>query len=146
MPRSALKYRVIQPVEKFLVNPPVKLAWRLGFGPPGDALLETIGRRTGRTRRTPICDGQEGDTFWLVVQHGRRTDYVRNIEANPRVRVRTGSRAAWRTGMAYVLEDDDANDRVRKLGQGGPWRQLCQGASKAMGTNLLTVRIDLDPR
>ena len=144
MSSSAYKYRVIQPLEKFIVNPPVRLAWRLGFGPRGDALLETIGRRTGRMRRTPICNGQEGDTFWLVVQHGRRTDYVRNIEANPHVRVRTGSRAAWRTGMACVL-DDDVNERVRSLGQNDPWRQLCQGASKAMGTNLLTVRIDLDP-
>jgi hypothetical protein len=81
MSNTALKYRVIQPIEKFFVNPPVRLAWRLGFGPPGDVLLETIGRRTGRTRRTPICDGQEGNTFWLVVQHGRRTDYVRNIES-----------------------------------------------------------------
>ena len=107
MSRSAYEYRVIQPLEKFIVNPPVRLAWRLGLGPPGDALLETLGRRTGRVRRTPICDGQKGDTFWLVVQHRRRTDYVRNIEANPHVRVRTGSRAAWRTGLAYVLDDDD---------------------------------------
>jgi hypothetical protein len=119
MSRSALKYRAIQPVEKFFVNPPVRLAWRLGFGPPGDA-------------------------FWLVVQHGRRTDCVRNIEANPHARVRSGSRAAWRTGMAYVL-DDDPDERVRILGQDDPWRRLCVGASKAMGTDLLTVRIDLDP-
>jgi deazaflavin-dependent oxidoreductase (nitroreductase family) len=140
MSRSALKYRVIQPVEKFLVNPPVKLAWRLGFGPPGDALLETIGRRTGRTRRTPICDGQDADTFWLVVQHGRRTDYVRNIEANPRVRVRTGSRAAWRTGMAYVLEDDDANDRAeagarRSLASTVPGRLQGHGYEPPYGTH-----------
>jgi deazaflavin-dependent oxidoreductase (nitroreductase family) len=127
------------------VNPPVRPAWRLGFGPPGDALLETIGRRTGRMRRTPICDGQDGDTFWLIVQHERRSDYVRNIEANPPVRVRAGSRAAWRTGMAYVVEDDDPTQRVRILGESDPWRRLCLGASKTMGTNLLTVRIDLDP-
>jgi hypothetical protein len=82
---------------------------------------------------------------WSVVQHGRSTDYVRNIEADPHVRVRTGSRAAWRTGMAYVLDDDDPNKRVRILGESDPWRRLCQGASKAMGTDLLTVRIDLDP-
>jgi hypothetical protein len=108
MSRSALKSRVIQPVEKLLVNPPVRLTWRLGFGPPGDALLETIGRRTGRMLRRPICDSQEGDTFWLVVQHGRCTDYVRDIEANRHVRVRAGSAAALtlfkrrslRTGMS----------------------------------------------
>jgi hypothetical protein len=96
-------------------------------------------------RRTPICDGQDGDTFWLVVQHGRQTDYVRDIEANPRVSVRNGPRAAWRTGMAYVLDDDDANERVRILGERDAWRRLCMGASKAMSTDLLTVRIDLDP-
>jgi hypothetical protein len=56
MSRPALKYRVIVPLEKFLVNPPVRLAWGLGFGPPGDASLETIRRKTGRIRRTPICD------------------------------------------------------------------------------------------
>jgi len=145
MSHSALKYRAIQPIEKFFVNPPVRLAWRLGFGPPGDDLLETIGRRTGRTRRTPICDGQEGNTLWLVVQHGRRSDYVRNIEANPQVRVHAGSRDAWRTGTAYVLDNDDPNERVRLLGHNDRWRQLCQGASKAMSTDLLTIRIDLDP-
>jgi hypothetical protein len=95
-------------------------------------------------QRTPICDGQEGDTFWLIVQHGRRSDYVRNIEANPHVRVRTGSAWAGETGMAYVL-DDDPIQRVRILGESDPWRRLRLGASKAISTNLLTVRIDLDP-
>jgi len=38
--------------------------------PPGDALLETTGRRTGQPRRTPVCDGLDGDTFWLVAQRG----------------------------------------------------------------------------
>jgi deazaflavin-dependent oxidoreductase (nitroreductase family) len=145
MSRSPHQYQVIQPVEKFLVNPPVKLAWRLGCGPPGDALLEPIGRRTGRTRGTPICDGQEGDTFWLVVHHGRRTDYVRNIEANLRVRVRTDSHAAWRTGMAYILDDDDSNDRLRKLEPRRSSDSAVPGRSKAMSTNLLTLRIDLVP-
>ena len=52
MSHSALKYRAIQPIEKFFVNPPVRLAWRLGFGPPGDDLLETI--RCHRRRRFTI--------------------------------------------------------------------------------------------
>src|SRR5271170_1861713 len=47
----------------------------------------------GQTRRTPVCDGLDGDTFWLVAQRGHRADWVRNIAANPRVRVkfRSGS-------------------------------------------------------
>jgi F420H(2)-dependent quinone reductase len=47
-----------------------------GISPLDDALLETIERRTGQLRRTPVCDGLEGETFWLVAQHGRRADYV----------------------------------------------------------------------
>jgi deazaflavin-dependent oxidoreductase (nitroreductase family) len=92
MARSAsAKHRVVYPLEKRVVNPVVMLAWRLGIPPPGDALLETTGRRTGRPRRTPICDGLDGEVFWLVAQRGRRADWVRNIAANPRVRVRVRS-------------------------------------------------------
>jgi deazaflavin-dependent oxidoreductase (nitroreductase family) len=125
---SSLKYRVVQPLEKFVIDPPVKLAWRLGMGPPGDALLETIGRRTGQPRLTPVCDGTEGDTFWLVAQHGRRTDYVRNIQADPRVKVRAGSSSGWRTGTAHILIDDDPLARLRILAQGDFWRRLRHGS------------------
>ena len=54
--------------------------------------------------------------------------------------------SSWRTGTAYVLDDDDPNERVRILGESDPWRRLCLGASKTTGTSLLTVRSDLDPR
>ena len=121
---------------------------RLGFPPPGDALLETTGRRTGRTRLTPICDGLDGEVFWLIAQRGRRADWVRNIQANPsvRVKVRTASGVVWRTGTAHILDDDDARERQRLIGQGDLMRRLCAGASGAMGTSPLTVRIDLDTR
>lgn len=143
---SGLKYGVIQPLQKFVVNPPVKVAWALGHAPPGDALLETTGRRTGQPQRTPVCDGLEGETFWLVAQHGRRADYVLNIEADPRVRVRTGSRSPWRAGTGHILDDDDPRERIRMLSRGNPWRQLCLSASRAMATSPLTVRIDLNAR
>ena len=66
MAGSDAKDRIIYPLEKRVVNPIVLLAWDLGFPTPGDALLETTGRRTGQPRRTPVCDGLDGDTFWLV--------------------------------------------------------------------------------
>lgn len=93
MAGSAAKDRIIYPLEKRVVNPIVMLAWDLGLPPPGDALLETTGRRTGQPRRTPVCDGLDGETFWLVAQRGHRADWVQNIAANPRVRVkfRSGS-------------------------------------------------------
>jgi deazaflavin-dependent oxidoreductase (nitroreductase family) len=143
---SAVKYRLVQPLQRYVINPPVLLAWRLGLGPPGDALLETTGRHTGRPHHTPVCDGSQGETFWLIAQHGRRADYVRNIEAHPRVKVRTAPHGDWRAGTARVLHDDDPRQRLQTLGQGDLWRRLCLAASRTMGTNLLTVRIDLDPR
>jgi deazaflavin-dependent oxidoreductase (nitroreductase family) len=143
---SAATRRVFHPLQKSVVNPLVKLAWGLGIGPPGDALLETIGRRTGQPRQTPICDGLEGETFWLVAQQGRHADWVRNIEVNPRVRVkvRSGWRTHWRSGTAHLLDDDDPLQRQRMLGRGNPARRLCVQASGAMNTTPLTVRIDLD--
>jgi deazaflavin-dependent oxidoreductase (nitroreductase family) len=85
---SPTTHRVIGRLQKSVINPLDKLAFRLRTPPPGDALLETIGRRSGRPRVTPICDCLEGDNFWIVAQQGRSADYVRNIEANPRVRVK----------------------------------------------------------
>jgi deazaflavin-dependent oxidoreductase (nitroreductase family) len=138
------KYRAVRLLQRFVINPPVRLAWRLGLAPPGDAQLETTGRHTGQARRTPICNGQDGATFWLIAQHGHRTDYVRNIEANPRVKIRTGSRSSWRTGTAHILDSDDPSERRRVLGQDDAWRRLCLSASHAMSTSPLTIRIDLD--
>jgi deazaflavin-dependent oxidoreductase (nitroreductase family) len=134
-------------LQKSLINPLDKLAFALRIPPPGDALLETTGRATGRPRVTPVCDGLEGDTFWIVAQRGRSADYVRNIEANPRVRVKGSlSPTGWRAGTAHILDDDDPGERVRVLSRGNRWRRLCLQASDSMGTSPLTVRIDLDSR
>jgi deazaflavin-dependent oxidoreductase (nitroreductase family) len=134
-------------VQRVVANPLERLAFRVGVPPPGDALLETQGRRTGLPRHTPVCDCLEGETFWIIAQQGRRADYVRNIEANPRVRVKapSQSRKAWRRGTAHILDDDDARERQRHLGEGHFWRRLCLNASGVIGTSPLTVRIDLDP-
>ena len=147
LPGSGARRRLIDRLQRSLVNPLDRLAFALRLPPPGDALLETVGRRTGRRRVTPVCDGLLGDTFWVVAQHGRSADYVRNIEANPRVRVKGSlSRTGWRTGTAHILDDDDPGERVRILSSGNRWRRLCLQATGAIATNPLTVRIDLDPR
>ncbi|MFL5854563.1 MAG: nitroreductase/quinone reductase family protein [Solirubrobacteraceae bacterium] len=129
-----------------MINPLDRLAFALRLPPPGDALLETTGRRTGRRRVTPVCDCLEGDTFWVVAQRGRDAEYVSNIEADPRVRVKGSlSRGGWRSGTAHILDEDDAEERLRILGRGNRWRRLCLQASSSIGTSPLTVRIDLDP-
>jgi len=146
MAGSVVKDRFVYPLQARLINPIVMLAHDLGVPPPGDALLETTRRRTGRPVRTPVCDGLDGATFWLVAQRGRRAGWVRNIQADPRVRVkvRTGSGLVWRAGTAHILDDDEPRERQRLIGRGNLARRLCVSASAAMGTGPLTVRIDLD--
>jgi deazaflavin-dependent oxidoreductase (nitroreductase family) len=101
-------------------------------------ILESIGRRSGQPRRVPVTRLLEGDTLWIVTEHGRKAAYVRNIEANPRVRVRTGRR--WRTGTATVLPDYDWRGLQRRLPS-----KLSSATVRLMGTDHLTIRVDLDP-
>jgi deazaflavin-dependent oxidoreductase (nitroreductase family) len=138
---------IVDRLQRSVINPLERLAFRLRTPPPGDALVETIGRRTGQPRVTPVCDCLEGDTFWIVAQRGHSADYVRNIEANPRVRVKGSlSSSDWRDGTAHIFDDDDPEARIRTLGHGNRWRRLCLQASASVSTSPLTVRVDLDPR
>jgi hypothetical protein len=51
----------MHPLQTLVVNPLIRLAFRLGVPDPGDSVLETTGRRTGTLRLTPVCDGLEGN-------------------------------------------------------------------------------------
>jgi deazaflavin-dependent oxidoreductase (nitroreductase family) len=136
--------RIFSLLQQSVVNPVVNVAWDLGIPIPGDALLETTGRRTGLARRTPVCNGLDGETFWLVAQRGRAADWVRNIEANPRVRVKVSGRGVrWRSGTAHLLDDDDPVERQRILARANLARRLCQCTARMTNTSPLTVRIDL---
>jgi deazaflavin-dependent oxidoreductase (nitroreductase family) len=130
-------------LEKSVVDPLDKLAFRLGVPPPSDALLETVGRSTGKARVTPVCDGLVDDVFWLIAAHGHRAGWVRNIKANPRVRVKV--HGAWHAGTAHILDDDDPVERERILSEGNLARRVCLRTSRSTSTELLTVRVDLDP-
>jgi deazaflavin-dependent oxidoreductase (nitroreductase family) len=130
------KRRFTTALSRYVVNPVVKLAVRLRLV-GGWAILETRGRKTGKARRTPVGNGLVGDTFWIVAEHGAKAGYVLNIAADPRVRVFV--RGRWRTGTAYAVPDDDPVERQRSL------PTLNARLVRLMGTDLMTVRIDLDP-
>jgi deazaflavin-dependent oxidoreductase (nitroreductase family) len=142
-----VKLALVRAVQRHVLNPPITFLFGLGVVPPGYALLETIGRRSGQPRRTPVGDGRFGDTFWIIAEHGLRAAYVGNLQANPRVRVlvRDGPRTVWRTGTAEVLADDDPRERQRQLARSSVSRRINAVAVRMMGTELATVRIDLDP-
>jgi deazaflavin-dependent oxidoreductase (nitroreductase family) len=133
------KRRIVRPLQRHVLNPPFRALVRLGLAPRTYALLETRGRKSGLLRTTPVGNGLEAgsDRFWIVSEHGAHSGYVRNIEADPRVRVKIGRR--WRGGTAHVLADDDPLARQASL----PQRNA--RTVRRLGTELLTIRIDLDP-
>ena len=141
-----MKHRIVHLLQKYFLNPPIKILFAIGIVPPGYALLETAGRKTGKSRRTPVGDGRVGNQFWIVAEHGVKAGYVRNIQTNPRVRLklREGVRARWYNGTAHVLYDDDARERQRWLAGQLPSSAANARIVRLLGTRLLTVRIDLD--
>jgi deazaflavin-dependent oxidoreductase (nitroreductase family) len=123
-------------VQKYLLNPPTKLAVFLGLV-PGHALVETTGRKTGKRRRTVVGVHEDEGGLWVVAEQGRHAGYVRNVEANPNVRIRL--RGRWRPATGHVLPDDDPVARLTSFG-----RERHARIVTSMGTSLLTLRFDLD--
>jgi len=143
---ETMKHRVVHFLQKYLFNPPIKVLFAIGLVPPGYALLETTGRKTGKPRRTPVGNGLVGGQFWVVAEHGQKASYVRNIVGNPSVRLklRDGLRARWYTGTAHLLSDDDPRERQHWLANQLPSSTSNAAVVRFFGTQLLTVRIDLD--
>ena len=125
---NAVKRRIVHTVQRFVVNP-------IGRQLPV-TMLETTGRKSGQPRRTAVGGRVVGDQFWMVSEHGEHSHYVLNVKADPAVRLRIDGR--WRTGTAHLLPDDDAVARLSEL------PTMNSAVVKLMGTDLLTIRIDLD--
>ncbi|MCX4572352.1 nitroreductase family deazaflavin-dependent oxidoreductase [Streptomyces sp. NBC_01571] len=123
-----LKYRTVTTFQRWIGNP---LLRRLPF----QTLLETTGRTSGLPRRTPVGGRLTGREFWFVSEYGERSQYVRNIKADPRVRIRV--RGRWHDGVAHLMPEDDTRARLRSL------PRFNSAAVRAMGAGLMTVRVDV---
>jgi deazaflavin-dependent oxidoreductase (nitroreductase family) len=123
-----LRDRITNLIQKRVANP---LMRRL----PIQTLLETKGRKSGEPRRTPLGGSRVGDEFWFVSEFGETSQYVKNIKADPNVRVRL--RGRWHNGTAHLVPDDDPHERLRSLPQFNSF------GVRTFGTNLLSIRVDL---
>ena len=141
-----IKHQVVHALQKYVLNPPIKLLFAVGIATPGYALLETTGCKTGKARSTPVGDARIGRQFWIVAEHGMKAGYVRNLVRHPRVRLklRHGLFSRWHTGTAHVLSEDDPRERQRWLAGKLPSSVANAAVVRLFGTELLTVRIDLD--
>jgi deazaflavin-dependent oxidoreductase (nitroreductase family) len=123
-----LKRQLVLRFQRLVVNP-------IGRQLPV-TMVETTGRKSGQPRRTTVGGKVIDNQFWMVSEHGEHSDYVRNIKADPAVRVRINGQ--WHNGTAHLLPDDDARQRLRSL------PRLNGGVVRTLGTDLLTIRVDLD--
>jgi deazaflavin-dependent oxidoreductase (nitroreductase family) len=131
-------------LEKHIINPLMRLAVRARVTPRAVALIETTGRVSGQLRQTPVGIGLEGQTAWLVAEHGSGCGYVKNLQAHPQVRVKFRQR--WYSGTASMVEDDDALARRRAINKSNGFFGWLDGyIFIASATTPCTVRIDLDP-
>ncbi|HEX3841033.1 MAG TPA: nitroreductase family deazaflavin-dependent oxidoreductase [Acidimicrobiales bacterium] len=137
-------YLAIAVFERLAPEPSVR-AWQRFANPnmlalagvlPGWAVIETTGRTSGLPRSSPVGGRLKRSTFWLVCAERHQAQYVKNIEANPRVRVRVHGR--WRPGTAQVLDDDNTVRRMLRL---NPLNSLFITIA---GRHPGTLRIDLD--
>lgn len=92
MPRMTVTPLFFKTLNKLVI-----LEWRLGLGrlinsSPATIgrimVVTTIGRRSGRKRRTPV-NYTRGDTehVYCVAGFGRQSDWYRNLQVNPTVEV-----------------------------------------------------------
>lgn len=98
---ARLNRRVINPVQR---------VWA-PYLPPY-ALIEHVGRRSGRRYTTPVIATKGGDTLFVPVLYGERSDWLLNLLAAGGGRVR-------RLGRTYELARPSVGDAADAPGVAG---------------------------
>lgn len=91
-----------------MLNRVVEPIVRRGFGSPrlaptGFIVLETVGRRSGELRRNPLAATRIGRHVIVATFRGDRSQWVRNLAAQPRARYWTRGRP--HDARAVVIRD-----------------------------------------
>jgi deazaflavin-dependent oxidoreductase (nitroreductase family) len=73
------------------VTNPIQLSWA-PYVPPW-AVIEHVGRRSGRRYATPVIGTVHNGTLYVAVLYGEQSDWVRNVLAAGGGRVRRGGRS-----------------------------------------------------
>jgi deazaflavin-dependent oxidoreductase (nitroreductase family) len=76
--------------------------------------LTTTGRRTGLPREIEIWFTERNGRFYLIAEHGDHASWVRNIRANPHVRMRVGELQVEATARIVDVEREPELARAVK--------------------------------
>ncbi len=91
--------------------------WRLGLGPLVGRpllLLTVTGRSTGLPRHTPVAPHVVGGKTYIWCPYGRRSQWYRNMIANPVVTVQS-RRGTQVMRAVSIADDDEAAEVVAEL-------------------------------
>jgi deazaflavin-dependent oxidoreductase (nitroreductase family) len=130
MVRQSFRY-----LNRFMV-----LLWRLGIAPADTRYPDLIGqfvvlvhtgRKSGKRRQTPLNYALVDNDIYITAGFGERTDWFRNISANPQVEVWTGS-GRWAARAEPVAPDTPG--------------YLERLAAVLRGSGFAAVMADVDPR
>jgi len=126
---------------RYLFNPTMRGFFKVGLTPPWHTMIETTGRKTGQVRRVPVAYGRDGNTVWLIAQHGEHAGWVRNLVADPRVKLLF--KREWVDGTAELIPSDDVRSRAATFAASPFGRRVLSAAVSALETRPVSVRITL---
>ena len=85
------KFKFERRVGRAVMNPLVAELDKIGVRSQLVIELETTGAKSGQPRRVPLTGRADGNSLWVISQHGRRAGWAYNIAADPNVRVRVNN-------------------------------------------------------
>ncbi len=77
--------------------------------------LTTVGRRSGRDHTIEIWFAAEGRTLYLISGGGARSDWVRNLVAQPEARVAVGGWSLHVRARLPLVEPPEERERAVRL-------------------------------
>lgn len=126
--------------------------------PRGFVLLTVIGRRSGKPRRRPVRAVRHGDTLYTVAMLGERSDWLRNVRVEPRLKLKMGVRT--HSGLAREVVDPSERGSAAGLYErevvpydyvdyasvhwGWPTRRKIREAHRRWAAESVMVAIDLE--
>jgi len=85
--------------------------WSVLPTPPGLGVVTTTGRRSGKRRARAMRVVRDGDSAVAVSILGRRSDWFRNVQSDPKVTVKLGTKTY--RGNARAIVDPVEREKAR---------------------------------
>ena len=105
------------------------------------AYLTTTGRRTGDPHEIEIWYERAGEVLWLLAGGRRSSDWVRNLEADPRCTVRIGPEGPTRTATARFPTGEE--ERAARDALFAKYQPRGHGDLSSWRERALVVAVDL---